>query len=540
MGGGGKLPIVGAQEKKGAACGTGGVHPIADSEAGNPAIHAGEGFAGNVLLVTLGCAKNLVDSEVMLGALRTKGFRPIVDPEHADLIVVNTCAFLQSAVEEGIDRILELSRYKEEGRCRRLVVAGCMVERYRDQLASSLPEVDRFISTDELLSVADEDETTSSCFDEARRPYFIYDESMPRIRSTQGHTAYVKVAEGCDRPCAFCIIPKIRGSFRSRPIDSIVGEMEDLESCGVREINLVAQDLTSYGIDLHGNSNGGRSRHPGKPQLTELLQAMTDRADRLGVSRSLWIRLLYAYPIGVDERLIRTIADSPVICNYLDLPLQHISHAVLKRMNRPLGERGTRGLIEQIRATAPEVALRTTFIVGFPGETEEDIQSLEQFVGEGHFTQLGVFTYSQESEAKAYTFPDQVPDEVKEERRRRIMEVQQTVVARRNEQLLHDSLERGRHVRVLVDGYHADTDLLLSSRSEWQGPETDGEVIINDVDDSLKDAAEDADLERILGRFGIVELSETAGYDLVGRLVSIEGESVESQETAGLAESLPR
>lgn len=535
--GGGKLRIVDTEKSSGSACGTGKVNPIADDAAGDASIHAGEGFAGNVLLVTLGCAKNLVDSEVMLGALRSKGFRPIVEPEHADLIVVNTCAFLQSAVEEGIDRILELARFKEEGRCRRLVVAGCMVERYRDQLESSLPEVDRFISTDELLSVADEGDTAPTCFDEARRPYFIYDESMPRIRSTLGHTAYMKVAEGCDRPCSFCIIPKIRGAFRSRPIGSIVTEMEDLIAGGVRELNLVAQDLTSYGIDLDGALNGGKK---GKPRLTELLQQMTRRAEQLGVTDSLWIRLLYAYPIGVDERLIRTIVDSPVVCNYLDLPLQHISHAVLKRMNRPLGERGTRGLIEQIRTVAPELALRTTFIVGFPGETEEDIASLEQFVREGHFTQLGVFTYSQESEAKAYEYPDQVPDDVKEDRRRRIMEAQQEIVAARNEQLLADAAVHGKTIRVLVDGYHADTDLLLSSRSEWQGPETDGEIIINDVDDSLKDATgEDPDLSRIVGRFGMVEITESAGYDLVGRLIAIDGEqetdSYERSEAVGPA-----
>lgn len=508
--GAGKLTIVDeSRPDGGSSCGTAKM-TAATGDADDPSVVAGGSFGGNVLLVTLGCAKNLVDSEVMLGALRGRGFRPIVDPAQADLIVVNTCAFLQSAVEEGIDRILELARYKEEGRCRRLVVAGCMVERYREDLAASLPEVDRFISTDELLTVADDAGTTASCFDQARRPYFIYDETMPRLRSTAGHTAYMKIAEGCDRPCTFCIIPKIRGGFRSRSPESLVREMEELSLAGVRELNLVAQDLTAYGVDL---SAGGRRA----PLLAELLETMTLRAAQLGVDRSLWIRLLYAYPIGVDERLIRLVSESPVVCNYLDLPLQHISHPVLKRMQRPLGERGTRGLIEAIRKHGPDLALRTTFIVGFPGETDADVDSLVSFVSEGHFTHVGVFTYSEESESKAFGMPDQVPEEERENRRRRVMEAQQRVVQARNERLL------GTSVRVLIDGHHEETDLLLSARAAWQAPETDGEIIINDVDGSLKDdSGEDVDLARVLGRFGLVEITDTAGYDVVGTLVSVE------------------
>ena len=488
------------------ACGSGGINVLPGSEL-SPSVVAEAGFAGNVLMVTLGCAKNLVDSEVMLGALRARGFRPIGEPEHADLIVVNTCAFLQSAVEEGIDRILELSRFKEQGRCRRLVVAGCMVERYRGDLASSLPEVDRFISTDELLTVGDDEATSDHCFDGARRPYFLYDESMPRMRSTEGHTAFVKIAEGCDRPCAFCIIPKIRGEFRSRSIASIVSEIRGLVSEGVREVSLVAQDLTSYGVDFVDGKRGA-------PQLEVLL----DEIEKIDSPNGLWVRLLYAYPIGVTESLVRKIAAGRNICSYLDLPLQHISNTVLKRMNRPLGERGTRGLIEQMVKSAPELALRTTFVVGFPGETEEDVDALEQFVREGHFTHVGVFTYSQESEAKAFHFPDQVDEAVKEDRRRRIMEAQQEVVAARLREYV------GRTVRVLIDGYHEDTDLLLSARTQWQGAETDGVVIVNEVEESFLTADGEAfDLERVKGRFGTVEISEVTGYDLVGRLVSLEG-----------------
>ncbi len=486
------------------ACSTKPVNVIRPKE--EAGVLAEPGFAGNVLMVTLGCAKNLVDSEVMLGALRSRGFRPIDAPEQADLIVVNTCAFLQSAVEEGIDRILEMARYKETGRCRRLVVAGCMVERYRKDLEESLPEVDRFISTDELLRVADDGSTAEETFQEARRPYFLYDESMPRLRSTQGHTAFVKISEGCDRPCSFCIIPKIRGTFRSRPVDSVAKEVRALVEDGVKEVNLVAQDLTAYGSDL--------LKKPGESKLVELLEELG--GVRAALDRDFWVRLLYAYPIGVNERLIETIRSSPVVCNYLDLPLQHISNAVLKRMNRPLGERGTRGLIEQMRASAPDLALRTTFIVGFPGETEEDIRSLESFVSDGHFTHVGVFTYSQEPESKAYHYEDQLPDEVKEERRRRIMEVQQNIVAKRAEGII------GRRVRVLVDSYHEDTDLLLTARAEWQAPETDGTIIVNDFAPELLGAdGESFDAESVIGRFATVEITETAGYDLVGSLVEV-------------------
>jgi len=457
-------------------------------------------------MVTLGCAKNLVDSEVMLGALRARGFRPIDIPEEADLIVVNTCAFLQSAVEEGIDRILEMAKLKESGRCRRLIVAGCMVERYRKDLESSLPEVDRFISTDELLSVGDDGSTAEETFRAARRPYFLYDESMPRVISTLGHTAYVKISEGCNRPCSFCIIPKIRGELRSRPLASVVSEIDSLVRQGVREINLVAQDLTAYGSDL--------LKKPGASLLAELLREINSVKESTGAD--FWTRLLYAYPIGVTDELLKHISTLPAICNYLDLPLQHISNSVLKRMNRPLGERGTRGLIEQIATSAPEIALRTTFIVGFPGETEDDIRLLEEFVSAGYFTNVGVFSYSQEPESKAYTLEEQLDDELKEERRKRIMEAQQAVVAKRGEAYL------GERLRVLIDDHHEDSDLLLSARAEWQAPETDGTVIINELPDSLlSENGEEYEVERIKGRFAEVEISEIAGYDLVGRLIEI-------------------
>ncbi len=453
-------------------------------------------FSGNVCFVTLGCAKNQVDSEIMLGAFRKKGFRAVPDPEQAEVIVVNTCAFLQSAVKEGIDRILELARFKEEGRCRRLVVAGCMVERYRDELQKEFPEVDRFVSTDELLDVAEEGSTTAACLDGARRPYFLYDETMPRMLSTGSHFAYVKISEGCNRPCSFCIIPKIRGSFRSRARASIVEEARELIENGVKELNFVAQDLTAYGSDFETN-RGVRS------ELPELLNEISL------LPGDFWVRLLYAYPIGVTEELITQIVSSPRICNYLDLPLQHISNGVLKRMNRPLGEKGTRNLIEMIKKIAPDLHLRTTFIVGFPGETKEDVEILSRFVSEGYFTHVGVFSYSQEEEAKSFHFENQVEKAEREERRSQVMLAQQAVVEK------HLSAYLGKSIQVLVEGAHSDTDLLLVGRSEWQAPETDGEVIINDFNEVWK---EEGQVEKLQGSFGTVEITEVAGYDLVGRL----------------------
>ena len=472
--------------------------------ASDSSVHADSGFAGNVALVTLGCAKNLVDSEVMLGALSQRGFRPIDDVELADLIVVNTCAFLQSAVEEGIERILELSELRTEGRCRRLIVAGCMVERYKGDLQEALPEVDAFISTDEILKVADAALGESDYLSEAKRPYFLYDESMPRLRSTTGHCAFVKVAEGCDRPCTFCIIPKLRGGFRSRAVASVVSEVSALLDQGVSEVTFVAQDLTAYGTDHPQESRIKR------PQLVELLESIVASQSRMD---PYWLRLLYAYPIGVDERLLAAMRDLGPVCNYLDLPLQHISAAVLKRMHRPLGARGTRALIEKIASDFPELALRTTFIVGFPGETQDDVDLLEGFIREGYFTHVGIFTYSQEEEAAAYTLDGQIEPSVMQERKHQLMQAQQSIVQKR----FADKI--GTEELVLVDGYHSDTDLLLVGRAQWQGPETDGEVIINDIDESVVDPEH---REKVIGRFCRVRYTEQHEYDLVGEIIGID------------------
>ncbi len=454
-------------------------------------------FQGTVAFVTLGCAKNMVDSEVMLGVLKNKGFHPIDELKEADLIVVNTCAFLESAVKEGIDTILEVARYKEEGRCRKLIVAGCLVERYRAKLLEELPEVDTFISTDELLKVADDKHPLNETFDEARRPYFLYDDTVPRIVSTESHTAYVKIAEGCDRPCAFCIIPKIRGAFRSRAIDSVTREVTSLLDQNVKEINFIAQDLTAYGTDFKGNRG-----------ITSELPNLINQVVGANSSRDFWLRLYYAYPIGVNEELIALIRDVPQVCSYLDLPLQHISNSVLKRMRRPLGEKGTRGLIESIRGMASTVHLRTTFVVGFPGETEEDINALEAFIREGHFTHVGIFTYSNEKEAYAFDFPDQIDQATKDRRRERLMIAQS--------ETLHNRLVGmiGTKGRALFEGYHPESDLLYKARFQWQGPDADGITLVNDLE-----GYEPEELDALVGEFVNLEVTEVAEYDLVATLI---------------------
>ncbi|MDD2942760.1 MAG: 30S ribosomal protein S12 methylthiotransferase RimO [bacterium] len=501
----GSLRIVGGAGEAhdhGSSCGTENVHISPEGAQVSAA-----DYAGNVAIVTLGCAKNQVDSEVMLGAFAQKGFQVVSELPLADVIVVNTCGFLQSAVEEGVDRILEAAEFKKTGRCRKLIVAGCMVERYRDKLLAEFPEVDRFLSTDELLKVANDEITSDDCLSEARRPYFLYDELMPRALSDAGSSAYLKISEGCDRPCTFCIIPKIRGSFRSRKPESVIAEARNLLASGVREINLVGQDLTAYGADFAG---------PGKASVSTGDSGLLSLLEMLGNLQSVdpyWVRLLYAYPVGVTERLVQMLQENTSICSYLDLPLQHISSAVLKRMQRPLGARGTRGLIENIRRQAPAVALRTTFIVGFPGETDEDVEELLQFINEGHFMHVGIFTYSQEEEAKAFTFDQQVDEDVKEERRAMLMEAQQAVVERRLEEYV------GKRLRVLVEGTHEESDLLLVGRSEFQAPETDGVVIINEIAEELEQGEDGSGSPDFSGRFCEVEVTEVAGYDLVATIV---------------------
>ncbi len=367
----------------------------------------------NIALVTLGCAKNQVDSEVMLGLLKNQGYSLVKDLESADVVVINTCGFLQSAVDESIDAILDAASRKEKGRVKRIVVAGCLVERFKEGLKEALPEVDALISVNQIPSVA---QVAAGVSPHTRRisekPSFLYDDRMPRIVDASAGSAYIKISDGCDRRCAFCIVPVLRGPMRSRSMDSVLREAEQLSASGIREINLVAQDLTSFGRDR------------GEGDLSTLLRALDAQ------NENRWVRLLYAYPAGITEPLLTSIVELPSVCEYLDIPLQHVSEAVLKRMRRPSGRFASRPLVEFIKKKAPSIALRTTFIVGFPGETEDNVAELEAFIREGHFACVGVFTYSPEEGTSAFKLEGGVGETEKEERRNRIMLAQQRVVER--------------------------------------------------------------------------------------------------------------
>lgn len=447
-------------------------------------------FKGKAALVTLGCAKNQVDSEIMLGALEKRGFEITSDLESADIAIVNTCGFLESAVKESIDTIIDISELKTAGRLRRLIVAGCMVERFKGNINEVLPEVDAFVSLNDILDIANiadgNARSVQTQFEEGARPYFLYDDTMPRRLSTPSHYAYLKISEGCNRPCTFCIIPKIRGPMRSRALESVVKEASELGKLGVREINLVAQDLTAYGSDIKGSD------------LKDLLIALD------GSKSISWIRLLYAYPIGVEDDLLRTIVELPSVCDYLDIPLQHCSENVLKQMKRPLGRFAPRNLVERIRQVAPDLHLRTTFIVGFPGETEEDVEDLAAFVREGQFSSVGVFTYSMEEGTPSFKMKDQISAKEKERRRELIMLEQQRVVKARNKKF------EGQILDVIIDGPHAETDLLLSGRTRFQAPEVDGSVIINDLSTGK---------QVLPGEIHRIEITGSQGYDLIGKVI---------------------
>lgn len=471
-----------------------------EESCGTPKVHLSSGdyelpvqkFSGRAAVITLGCAKNQVDSEVMIGVLKNRGYEIVDDVARADVAVVNTCGFLESAVKESIDRVLDLSELKRKGSLRKLIVAGCMVERYKGDLRSALPEADAFLTTDQLLEVGravSNDDHFSEVLDSASRPYFLYDESTPRFRSGNPHFAYIKISEGCNRPCTFCIIPKIRGAMRSRSIDSVVREVELLGQQGVSEVNLVAQDLTNFGVDTGGGD------------LVALLRKL-DAAKAVK-----WIRLLYAYPVGVTEELLDTIMELDSVCKYIDIPLQHSSLSILKAMKRPLGRLAPRPVVDFIKTRAPEIQIRTTFIVGFPGETKEDVNDLASFVGEGHFSSVGVFTYSREQGTPSYDIAGHRSEKEKRTAREKVMLSQQKVALARAESLI------GKEFPVLVEGTHEDTDLLLSARTDFQAPEVDGCVMINDIAESIT-----GDVS--VGHFGRVLITETSGYDLVGKLIA--------------------
>jgi ribosomal protein S12 methylthiotransferase len=447
---------------------------------------AGEGRV-RVGFVSLGCAKNLVDTEVMLGHLDRAGAAFVQDPAEADVLVVNTCGFIEAAREESIQAILEAAEQKTAGRLKRLVVAGCLVQRFPGEMRSNLPEVDEWIGLDELPRVVEavalERRGPPALPVVAAPSTYLYDHSTPRHLATAPWTAFVKIAEGCDHTCSFCAIPSFRGAFRSRAVEDVVMEAEALARSGVREINLISQDTSDYGRDLGVQD-----------ALVRLLESLD------AVPELRWIRVHYLYPNSVTPRLVEAMGRLPKVLEYVDIPLQHAHPEVLRRMRRGGNAEGHLSLLSRFRAAMPEVAIRTTFIVGFPGETEEEFRSLLDFAGEASFDHLGVFAYSHEEGTRAFALEDDVPAEVKEERRERLMELQQGIAFRRNERLV------GRTFEVLMEGAHPETEHLLVGRTRGQALEVDGQVLVND---GVAPA----------GSFASVEITDTAGYDLVGRIV---------------------
>jgi ribosomal protein S12 methylthiotransferase len=407
--------------------------------------------ARRVHLVTLGCPKNQVDSETMLGVLARRGHELVHDPELADVLVVNTCAFIGPAKEESIAAILDLARAKAARDGRRLIVTGCLAQRYADELRRSLPEVDVFIGTGDLLRIGDAVEGADVPVYRGAQHVLPGRELAERVRLGAWWTAYLKVSEGCDHTCSFCIIPKIRGRHESRPMDSVLAEAERLAEGGVVELNLIAQDLTAYGRDRRDGAT-----------LARLLRALAIR-----VAPVRWLRLLYAYPASITDELLEVMATESVVCPYLDMPLQHISDRILRAMRRERSGDAIRRLVGRIRAAVPDIALRTAFIVGFPGEREDDVRALCDFLEEAEFDHVGVFRYSQEDGTAAAMLPEQVPERVKRARWKRVMETQARVAARRA------AAQVGRVVETLVE---READGRLVGRTRGQAPEIDGVI----------------------------------------------------------------
>src|SRR3954469_14018754 len=451
-------------------------------------------------MISLGCPKNLVDSEVMLGLAQQGGHELTQDARSADVLIVNTCAFIDSAKQESIDTILEMARHKTDGGCRRLIVTGCMAERYRDELKKEIPEIDAVLGTGQVPEIVGAIAGGATPMLFYRRgdmsapglqprapgllPTYIYDAETPRVSATPRHYAYVKVAEGCDYKCAFCIIPTLRGEYRSRPAESIVREARKLAERGVKELLLISQDTTFYGIDRQERG-----------ALARLLRRLNN-IDGLG-----WIRLLYLYPTTIDDETLAAMAECEKVCNYIDLPLQHASNAVLKRMKRPGTRQTYDTLLTRIRARVPGVALRTTFIVGFPGETDADAAELCEFISDHAFDHVGVFTYSHEEGTSAFQLDDDVAARTKSARRSRVMGLQKRLVQKRQRARI------GERARILIDGPSADHDLVVKGRLATQAPDIDASVFLTDCDPSSFRP----------GDFAEVEIVDARDYDLVAR-----------------------
>lgn len=440
--------------------------------------------------VSLGCPKNLVDSEVMMGLLARDGYEMTPRADEADVLVVNTCSFIESAQKESVDAILEMAEYKKFGAAKRLIVAGCLVERYRDQILSQVPEVDAVVGTGEVERILEAVHGDLRVLP-AEPPVFLYHDLTPRILTTPKHATYIKIAEGCDHPCTFCIIPELRGKFRSRRFESVLREAESLAAAGTREITLIGQDTTSYGEDL-GLRDG----------LAQLLEALAK------VEELLWVRFLYAYPNRVTQKLLDTLAAHPRLAKYMDMPLQHASRNVLARMKRGSHGEAFLKLLERTRTTIPGVSLRTSFIVGFPGETESDFQELCDFVRAAEFDWLGVFEYSDVDNAESFALDEKVDPETVTDRRNRLMALQKRISKDRLRAF------KGRTETALIEGPAQDNPLVWEARLQGMAPEIDGKVYLTDIELPDGYVAEAGDAARI-------EISKTDAYDLIGRVVEI-------------------
>ncbi len=472
-------------------------------------------------MISLGCPKNLVDSEVMLGLAQQAGHELTQTPSDADVLVVNTCAFIDSAKKESIEAILEMAQHKKDGSCQRLVVTGCLAERYRDELRAEIPEIDAVLGTGEVPEIVaaiggmrtrtsapltffrsasaslsepyassaaavleSAPEAGQQPADTSGVPTYIYDANTPRIFATPRHYAYVKIAEGCDYKCAFCIIPTLRGAYRSRPAESIVTEARALAARGVKELLLISQDTTFYGIDRRERG-----------ALARLLRQLNE------VEGLEWIRLLYLYPTTIDDDTLAAMAECEKVCRYIDLPLQHASNPVLKRMKRPGTRQKYDVLLNRIRERVPGVSFRTTFIVGFPGETEADVAELCQFITDHEFDHVGVFTYSHEEGTSAFHLEDDVPVKVKTARRNRVMQLQKKLVKARQKRRI------GQRFRIVIDGPASEHELVLRGRLSTQAPDIDASVYLTECDPSAYRA----------GDFVDVEVVGTRDYDLMVR-----------------------
>ena len=439
-----------------------------------------------ILFVSLGCDKNLVDTENMLGILKNKGFEFTDDEWEADIIAINTCCFIGDAKQESINTILEMAEHKKDARCKVLVVAGCLAHRYQDEIIKEIPEVDAFVGTSSYDKIADminsvlEEKGISNFVEDANRMPMV---EADRIVTTPGYYEYLKIAEGCDKHCTYCVIPKVRGSFRSFPIEYLVNQTKKLVEGGVKEIILVAQEPTLYGVDLYG-----------KKSLPKLLH-------NLGLIEGLeWIRILYCYPEEINDELIEAIKNEPKVCHYLDMPIQHASDNILKRMGRRTSKQELTDIVAKLRREIPDIALRTTLITGFPGETDVDHEEVMQFIDECEFDRLGVFTYSREEDTVAAQMPDQIDEEIKEKYRDELMQLQQEISADRSAAMI------GRIVRVMIEGFIPEDNTYVG-RSYKDAPNVDGLVFV------------ECDRELMSGDFIDVKITGSTEYDLIGTIV---------------------